>query len=140
MIRLIVDLKKLAHHKSSIKPPSLISSPFQKKKVIKPPSLFCINYRDCNASWGLIIRYVLFTSWKFGFHFDLQLHDLQLHVPELFQFALSFFIKIEIIPQSSLNPLGPNSVQHQFSPNNISRSTKVKVIRITELMTKARIL
>ena len=38
------------------------------------------------------------------------------------------------------NPLGPKSVQHQFSPNNISRSTRVKVMRITKLMTKGRIL
>ena len=31
----------------------------------------------------------------------------------------------------SINPLGPKSVQHQFSPNNISRSTRIKVMRIT---------
>ena len=36
MITLIEDLKKLAKHKSSIKPPSLISSPFQRRKVINP--------------------------------------------------------------------------------------------------------
>ena len=40
----------------------------------------------------------------------------------------------------SFNPLGPKSVQHQFSPNNSSRSTRVKVMRITKLMTKGRIL
>ena len=39
-----------------------------------------------------------------------------------------------------INPLGPKSVQHQFSPNNISRSTRVKVMRINKLMTKGRIL
>ena len=39
-----------------------------------------------------------------------------------------------------INPLGPKSVQHQFSPNNISRSTRVKVMRITKLITKGRML
>ena len=39
-----------------------------------------------------------------------------------------------------VNPLGPKSDQHQFSPNNISRSSKVKVMRITKLITKGRML
>ena len=34
------------------------------------------------------------------------------------------------------NPLGPKSDQHQFSPNNISRSSSVKVMRIAKLITK----
>ena len=38
------------------------------------------------------------------------------------------------------NTLGPKSVQHQFFLNNISRSTRVKVMRITKLMTKGRML
>ena len=33
-----------------------------------------------------------------------------------------------------LNPLGPKSDQHQFSPNNMSRSTRVKVMRITKII------
>ena len=37
-------------------------------------------------------------------------------------------------------PFRSKSDQHQFSPNNISRSTRVKVMRITKLMTKGRIL
>ena len=41
---------------------------------------------------------------------------------------------------TSLNPLGPKSDQHQFSPNNISRSSRVKVMRITKLITKGRML
>ena len=32
--------------------------------------------------------------------------------------------------------LGPKSDQHQFSPNNIGRSSRVKVMRITKLITK----
>ena len=40
----------------------------------------------------------------------------------------------------SINPLGPKNVQHQFSPNNISRSTRIKVMRITKLITKERML
>ena len=39
-----------------------------------------------------------------------------------------------------LNPLGPTSDQHQFSPNIISRSSRVKVMRITKLITKGRTL
>ena len=39
-----------------------------------------------------------------------------------------------------LNPLGPKSDQHQFCPNNNSRSLKAKVMRITELITKGRML
>ena len=31
-----------------------------------------------------------------------------------------------------LNPLDPKSDHHQFSPNNISRSSRVKVMRITK--------
>ena len=39
-----------------------------------------------------------------------------------------------------LNPLGLKSDHHQFSPNNISRSSRVKVMRITKLITKGRTL
>ena len=39
---------------------------------------------------------------------------------------------------SRLNLLGPKNDQHQFSPNNISRSLRVKVMRITKLITKGR--
>ena len=44
------------------------------------------------------------------------------------------------ITYSPLNPLGPKSDQHQFSPNNISRSSRVKFMRITKLITKGRML
>ena len=44
------------------------------------------------------------------------------------------------IYQRELNPLGPTSDQHQFSPNIISRSSRVKVMRITKLITKGRML
>ena len=37
-----------------------------------------------------------------------------------------------------LNPLGPKSDQHQFSPSNISGSSRIKVMRITKLITKGR--
>ena len=37
-----------------------------------------------------------------------------------------------------LHPLGYKSDQHQFSPNNISRSSRVKVMRITKLITNGR--
>ena len=37
---------------------------------------------------------------------------------------------------SHFNPFGPKSDQHLFSPNNISRSSRVKVTRITEFIIK----
>ena len=39
-----------------------------------------------------------------------------------------------------INPFGPKSDHHQFSPNNISRSSRLKVMRITKLITKGRTL
>ena len=39
-----------------------------------------------------------------------------------------------------VNPLGPKSDQRQFSPNYISRSSRVKVMRITKLIIKGGIL
>ena len=45
-----------------------------------------------------------------------------------------------IVVDDLVNPLGPTSDQHQFSPNNISRSSRVKVMRITKLITKGRML
>ena len=44
-----------------------------------------INY-DCKTSCGLI-RDGLFTNLKFGFVSDPWLHDLQLHVLDLFHFV-----------------------------------------------------
>ena len=41
---------------------------------------------------------------------------------------------------SCLNPSVPKSDQHEYSPNNISRSSRVKVMRITQLITKGRML
>ena len=40
----------------------------------------------------------------------------------------------------TVNNFGPKSDQHQFSPNNISRLSRVKIMRITKLMTKGRML
>ena len=36
--------------------------------------------------------------------------------------------------KSMVIPVGPKSDQHQFSPNKISRSSKKKVMRITQLL------
>ena len=47
-------------------------------------------------------------------------------------------LELKLSYVTSVNPLGPKSVQHQFSPNNMSRSSRVKVMRITKLMTKGR--
>ena len=39
-----------------------------------------------------------------------------------------------------LRPLGPKSDQQQFSPNNISKSSRVKVMRISKMITKGKML
>ena len=39
-----------------------------------------------------------------------------------------------------LSPVGPKSDQHQFSPNNISKSSRVKVMRIGKMITKGKML
>ena len=55
-------------------------------------------------------------------------------------FGLSFwkFGRQRNIPVVMLKPLNPMIDQHQFSPNNISRSSRVQVIRNTNLITKER--
>ena len=42
--------------------------------------------------------------------------------------------------ERQVKPYGPKSDQHQFSPNNISRSSREKVMRITKLIIKGRLL
>ena len=42
--------------------------------------------------------------------------------------------------ERQVNLLGPKRDQHQFSPNNISRSSREKVMRITKLIIKGRLL
>ena len=39
-----------------------------------------------------------------------------------------------------LSPLGPKSDQQQFSPNIIGRSSRVKVMRISKMITKGKML
>ena len=39
-----------------------------------------------------------------------------------------------------VSSLGPKSDQHQFSPNNISKSSRVKVMRIGKMITKGKML
>ena len=48
--------------------------------------------------------------------------------------------KANVKDASFFTPLGPKSDQHQFSPNNISRSSRVKVMRIAKLIIKGRML
>ena len=50
-------------------------------------------------------------------------------------FFFFFYDNAVFIPPLVFNPFGPKSDQHQFSPNNI-RSSRVKVMRITKLITK----
>ena len=55
-------------------------------------------------------------------------------------FGVSFwkFGRQRNIPVVMLKPLNPMIDQHQFSPNNISRSSRVQVMRNTNLITKER--
>ena len=84
---LYVLQEHMKYHKSSIKPPPPL---FRGRKLLSPPSPFLLTttliINDRLYSCGLI-RYGLFTCWKFGFVFDLWLHDLQLHVLALYHFA-----------------------------------------------------
>ena len=38
-----------------------------------------------------------------------------------------------------INPLCPNSVQNQFSPNNIHKLSRAKSMRINKMITKRKI-
>ena len=55
-------------------------------------------------------------------------------------FGLSFWIfgRQRNIPVVTLKPLNPKIDQHQFSHKNISRSSRVQVMRNTNLITKER--
>ena len=74
---------------------------------------------------------------------------LKVNVKLLGDYSLNLFsrplLDLGVIFKGKLNavhsyPLGHKSDQHQFSPNNISRSSRVKVMRITKLITKGRTL
>ena len=59
----------------------------------------------------------------------------------LFEIILTFTLITGFSLLFVLNPLGPKSDQCQFSPNHISRSSRVKVMRIiTKLITKGGML
>ena len=55
-------------------------------------------------------------------------------------FENSLWCKCQSMFKAVLHPLGPKSDQHQFSPDNVSRSSRAKVMRITKLISKGRIL
>ena len=42
------------------------------------------------------------------------------------------------VPWERVNPLSPNSDQHQFSPNNIHMLPREMVIRINKVITKEK--
>ena len=63
----------------------------------------------------------------------------------------SFHVSLSLLPSSfnclapffplwlGFNPLSPNSVQHQFSPNNIHTQSRDKVMRINKMITIEKI-
>ena len=74
---------------------------------------------------------------------------LKVNVKLLGDYSLNLFsrplLDLGVIFKGKLNaghsyPLGHKSDQHQFSPNNICRSSRVKVMIIIKLITQGRIL
>ena len=53
--------------------------------------------------------------------------------------GLRLALGLLLVARPLVNPLGPKRGQHQFSPTNISRSSRVQVMRITKLITKREI-
>ena len=60
---------------------------------------------------------------------------INIFFPLFFFFLLFFYDNAVFIPPLVFNLFGPKGDQYQFSPNNI-RSSRVKVMRITLLITK----
>ena len=77
------------------------------------------------------------SSYQYALHYKVS--TSQVITKAMFTQVLSHSFCQRILTYG-FNPLVPKSNQHQFSPNNISRSTIVKVLRITKLITKGRML
>ena len=45
----------------------------------------------------------------------------------------------QLLSATAINPLSPNSDQHQFSPNNIHRLSSATSMRINQMITKRKI-
>ena len=103
-VHLTCDYRKSSIKSSLPNKPSLFRERKLAPSLLRPPSLPVIYssltndrlyyqswllwvYCNCKTSCGLI-QDGLFTSWMFGFVFDPGLHNLKLHVLELFRFAL----------------------------------------------------
>ena len=138
VVCLEVQIPMLKLPSSSIKPPSQISPPLppsspislppfsQGKKVLtcNPPlpfpwndRLFLSLFYDCNTSRGLILSNIFIHILKFAYVFVLQLHDLQLYVPELFHFCFS--LCGVLIPSSYLNQNSPASLSNKHPPPHL---------------------
>ena len=52
--------------------------------------------------------------------------------------ALLHVFLLSLLFNSIINPLSPNSDQHQFSPNNIHRLSREMVMRINQMITKEK--
>ena len=136
VVCLEVQIPMLQLPSSSIKPPSQKTPPppppsspislppfSQGKKVLtcNPPlpfpwndRLFLSLFYDCNTSRGLILSNIFIHILKFEYVFVLQLHDLQLYVPELFHFCFS--LCGVLIPSSYLNQNSPASLSNKHPP------------------------
>ena len=56
------------------------------------------------------------------------------------QGALTFCLPGTTSCSSYINPLSPNSDQHEFSPNNISMLQREIVMRVNKMITKEKML
>ena len=84
-----------------------------------------------------------FSPRNYGFLKDrIEMFTLMLLSYVLF-YVLNIFVLIKVFvslkQHNLLNPLSPNSDQHQFSPNNIHRLSSATSMRINRMITKRKI-
>ena len=94
------------------------------------------------STFGVYIHHIVAQTCRFADAFSKFFSSIKLRFPKTNESQLDHVWSPDTPLTTSLslglNPLGPKSDQHQFSPNNISRSSRVKVMRITKLITKGR--
>lgn len=88
---------------------------------------------NCNTICGLI-WYGLFTCWKLVWfcQFDLRLLDLQLHVPEVFHFTLSYYGNLA----SPLKLVSLSNVLELKSP----QGARINLLYVIKILTETLIL
>ena len=82
-----------------------------------------------------------FSPQNFGFLKDRDVYFDVAKLCLLLCFKHFALIKVVVLVKQHnlLNPLSPNSDQHQFSPNNIHRLSSATSMRINQIITKREI-